>query len=136
MLVASGVAVADFSESSKVGSAYSPISIHPARNFPLVSRPRVIVRVLSRRDDLGRKKEREGRRTWADGNHFLVGARSVPVRIQPESRFDYVVRVAITISKQRAVAMGNVGLRTLCTYPRRDTSRFSAGGSSVRPATP
>lgn len=92
-MVANGVAVADFSEGWKAGSAHSAISIH-ARNSPLRS---VTDRVLSRRD-LGRKKEREGRCTSADGNHFLVGGAAV--RIQPESRFDYVVRaVSITISK-------------------------------------
>jgi len=65
------------------------------RNFLLVLR-NVIVRVFFLRD-LGRKKKQKGQRTSANGNHFLV--RGAPIRIQPDLRFDYVVRVFITISK-------------------------------------
>lgn len=97
MLVpAAPAVVTDFSESSKAGSTDSLISIQPVRNFPLVPRS-VIVRVFSLRD-LGRKKKQKGQRTSANGNHFLVGVRSAH-KIQPDLRFDYVVRVFITISK-------------------------------------
>lgn len=136
-LVASG-AVTDFSKSSKVGSVRAPrFQFTRARIFHPGAANRDSPRPFPSRPRAKKRNEKE-RRASADGNHFLVGARvrarSAAVRIQPDSRFDYVVRVSITISKQRAAVHRNGKQRAV---PRRDTRLVFPSinaVSSVRPA--